>query len=89
MNKTEFIEAVAKKGEMTKADAKKAVAAICDVIADQMKKDERVTIIGFGSFYTTERAARTGINPQTGKKMQIAARKSVKFKPGSGLDLKK
>ena len=54
-----------------------------------MKKDEKVTIIGFGTFSTTERAARTGINPQTGKKMQIAARKSVKFKAGSGLDLNK
>ena len=89
MNKTEFIEAVAMKSDLTKADAKKAVNAFCDVIAESMKKDERVTIIGFGTFSTTERAARTGTNPQTGKKMHIAARKSVKFKPGSGLDLKK
>lgn len=89
MNKTEFIEAVAQKAELTKADAKKAVNAFCDVIAEAMKKDEKATIIGFGTFSTSERAARTGINPQTGKKMHIAARKSVKFKAGSGLDLKK
>lgn len=89
MNKTEFIEAVAKKADLTKADAKKAVNAFCDVIADSMREDEKVTIIGFGTFSVSERAARTGINPQTGKKMKIAARKAVKFKPGSGLDLTK
>lgn len=89
MNKTDFIEAVAKKSEMTKADAKKAVNAFCEVIADAMKEGEKVTIIGFGTFSVSERAARTGINPQTGKKMKIDARKVVKFKPGSGLDLKK
>lgn len=89
MNKTEFIEAVARKADMTKADAKKAVNAFCDVIADSMQDGEKVTIIGFGTFSVTERAARTGINPQTGKKMNIAARRVVKFKPGSGLDLKK
>lgn len=89
MNKTEFIEAVAEKSELTKADAKKAVNAFFDVVTDAMKKGDRVTLIGFGTFSVTERAARTGINPQNGKKMKIAARKVVKFKPGSGLDLKK
>lgn len=89
MNKTDFIEAVARKSEMTKADAKKAVNAFCEVIADAMQEGEKVTIIGFGTFSVSERAARTGINPQTGKKMKIDARKVVKFKPGSGLDLKK
>ncbi len=54
MNKTEFIEAVAQKSELTKADAKKAVNAFCDVIAEAMKKDEKVTIIGFGTFLSDQ-----------------------------------
>jgi DNA-binding protein HU-beta len=89
MNKTEFIEAVAEKAGLTKADAKKAVNAFCDVVTEKMEDGEKITIIGFGTFSVTERSARTGVNPQTGKKMNIAARKVVKFKPGSGLDLNK
>lgn len=87
MNKTEFIAAVAKKAELTKVDAKKAVDAGIEVITKEMKKGEKVAILGFGTFSVVERAAREGVNPQTGKKMKIAARKVVRFKPGAGLDL--
>lgn len=89
MNKTDFIAAVAEKAELTKTQAKRAVDAMADVIASEMKKGGKVAILGFGTFSVTERAARTGINPQTGKKIQIKARKVVKFKPGSALDLTK
>lgn len=89
MNKTEFIAAVAEHSGLTKADAKKAVDASLEVIAKALKKGEKVSILGFGSFDVVERAARTGVNPRTGDKIKIKARKVVKFKPGAGLDLKK
>lgn len=89
MNKTEFIAAVAEKAELTKVDARKAVDAGIEVITEQMKKDEKVAILGFGTFSVTQRAARQGVNPSTGKKIKIAARKVVRFKPGAGLDLTK
>lgn len=89
MNKTEFIAAVAEKAGLTKVDAKKAVDAGIEVIANAMKNQERVSILGFGSFDVTERAARTGVNPRTGEKIKIKARKVVKFKPGAALDLTK
>lgn len=89
MNKTEFIAAVAEKSQLTKVDAKKAVDAGVEVITEQMRKGEKVTILGFGSFSVVERAAREGVNPQTGKKIKIKARKVVKFKPGTGLELGK
>ncbi len=87
MNKTEFVAAVAEKAELTKVDAKKAVDAGIEVIRERMKKGDKVTIIGFGTFSVSERAAREGINPQTKKKMHIPARKVVRFKPGAALDL--
>lgn len=89
MNKTEFIAAIAERAELTKVQAKKAVDAATGIITDEMKKGGRVSILGFGTFSVTERAARTGINPQTGKKIQIKARKVVKFKAGANLDLTK
>ena len=89
MNKTEFIARVAEESGLTKAQAQKAVAAFSDVIADHMRKGEKVAILGFGTFSVTERQARMGINPRTKKQIKIPARKSVKFKPGSGLDLTK
>lgn len=89
MNKTEFIAEVAKKAEMSKAQAQKAVNAFAEVIAEQMKAGEKVTLLGFGTFSVTERAARKGVNPQTKETIKIPARKSVKFKPGAGLDLSK
>lgn len=89
MNKTEFIASVAEKSGMTKVQAQKAVAAFIETIADQMKKGERVTILGFGTFSVSERTARQGVNPRTKEKITIPARKAVKFKPGSVLDLGK
>ena len=89
MNKTEFIAAVAEHAELTKADAKRAVDAMAEVVLQEMKKGERVAILGFGTFSVAERAARKGINPLTGKPLQIPARKVVRFKPGSHLDLNK
>ncbi len=89
MNKTDFIAAVAEKANITKVDAAKVVNAYADVIKEEMLKGEKVAILGFGTFSVTERAARQGINPQTKQPITIAARKSVKFKPGSALDLKK
>lgn len=87
MNKTEFIAAIAEKAGITKADAAKVVAAYGDVIKEQMLKGDKVAILGFGTFSVTERAERTGINPQTKKAITIPARKSVKFKPGTALEL--
>lgn len=89
MNKTEFIAQIAEKSGLTKAQAQKSVAAFTEVIAEQMHAGEKLSILGFGTFSVTERKARTGINPQTKKEIKIPARKSVKFKAGSGLDLTK
>lgn len=88
MNKTELIAAMAEKAGLTKVDAQKALSAFEEVIKEQMAKDDKVAILGFGTFSVSERAARTGVNPKTGKKITIEARKAVKFKAGSGLDLK-
>lgn len=85
MNKTELIEAVAKDANITKADAAKAVAAITDSITKALKKGDPVTLIGFGTFKVSKRAARTGRNPQTGKEIKIAARKSPGFTAGKAL----
>ena len=89
MNKTEFIAAVAEKTGMSKADCKKALDAMTEVIADAMANDEKVTLLGFGTFSVSERAERQGVNPQTKEKITIPARKSVKFKPGAELNLSK
>lgn len=89
MNKTEFIAAVAEKAGLTKADSKRALDAMTSVITEAMKKDDKVTLLGFGTFSVTKRTARQGVNPQTKKKITIPARKAVKFKAGSGLDLMK
>ena len=85
MNKTELIDAVAKKTELSKKDAEKALKAFTDVIAEQLKKGDKVQLVGFGTFEVSERAAREGRNPQTGETMTIAASKSPKFKAGKAL----
>ena len=89
MNKAEFIKAIAEKAEMTRGDAKTLYEAMVETIHEEMKKGERLTLVGSGSFYVSERAARKGINPQTGKTIQIKASKSIKFKPSSALDINK
>ncbi len=89
MNKTELINAVAEKAGLTKVQAKAAVDAALNTITEQLLKEDRVAIIGFGTFLVNEKPARTGVNPRSGEKIQIAARKVVKFKPGADLNLVK
>lgn len=85
MNKMELVAAVAEQAEISKKDAEKAVKAFTDVIADELKKGGKVQLVGFGTFEVSERAAREGRNPQSGKVMHIAASKAPKFKPGKAL----
>ena len=85
MNKTELIAAVAEQAELSKKDSEKALKAFVDVITEELKKGEKVQIVGFGTFEVSERAAREGRNPQTGKTMEIAACKAPKFKAGKAL----
>ena len=85
MNKTEFIAAVAEEAGLSKTDAAKAVKAFTDVVTEEMKKGEKVQLIGFGNFEVSERPAREGRNPQTGKTMKIEACKAPKFKAGKAL----
>lgn len=85
MNKTEFIAAVAENADISKKDAEKAIKAFADVVTEELKKGEKVQLVGFGTFEVSERAAREGRNPQTGKAMKIAACKAPKFKAGKAL----
>ena len=85
MNKTELITAIAENAEISKKDAEKAVKAFIDVVADELKKGEKVQLVGFGTFEVSTRAAREGRNPQTGETMKIAACKAPKFKAGKAL----
>jgi DNA-binding protein HU-beta len=85
MNKTELIAAIAKEAGLTKADAAKALNAITDSVTGALKAGDSVTLIGFGTFKVSARAARTGRNPQTGKEIKIAARKSPAFTAGKAL----
>ncbi len=86
MNKQELVSAIAEKAGLTKADADKAVNAFVDTVKGAMAKGESIQLIGFGTFSVSERSARTGRNPQTGKEIQIAAKKIAKFKAGKALD---
>ena len=85
MNKAELVAAVAEKAEISKKDAEKALKAFTDVVAEGMKKGDKVQLIGFGTFEVSERAARVGRNPQSGKEMKIPASKAPKFKAGKAL----
>ncbi len=85
MNKTQLIDAMAEKAQMSKADAKKALDAFIEVTSETLKND-KIALVGFGSFSVSERGARTGRNPQTGQEIQIEAKKIVKFKAGSELN---
>lgn len=86
MNKTDLTNAVAAKTGLTKADAKKAVEAGIEAITEALKSGDKVALIGFGTFAISERPAREGVNPRTKEKINIAAKKLVKFKPGAELD---
>lgn len=85
MNKTELIAAMAEQAGLSKKDAEKALKAFTDVVADELKKGGKVQLVGFGTFEVSERGAREGRNPQTGKAMKIKASKSPKFKGGKAL----
>ena len=85
MNKTELVAAVAEQADISKKDAEKALKAFVDVVTEEMKKGEKVQLVGFGTFEVSERAAREGRNLQTGKTMKIEACKAPKFKAGKAL----
>ena len=85
MNKAELVNAVAEKAQITKADADKALKAILDTLTDCLVKGDKLTLVGFGTFSVSERAARSGQNPQTGKKIEIPASVTPKFKAGNTL----
>ena len=85
MNKTELIAAIAERAEISKKDSEKALKAFIDVVTAELKKDEKVQLVGFGTFEVSKRAAREGRNPQTGQTMKIAACKAPKFKAGKAL----
>ena len=85
MNKTEFVDAVAKNAGVTKVDANKVVASVIEVVTKSLKKGEAVQITGFGTWDVVKRAARKGRNPATGKEIKIAASKAPRFKAGAVL----
>jgi DNA-binding protein HU-beta len=82
MNKTDLVNVVSEKAEISKKDAAKAVDAVFDSIIEALANDDKVQLIGFGNFETRERSARKGRNPQTGEEIEIAASKVPAFKPG-------
>ena len=85
MNKTELVAAIAEKAELSKKDAEKALKAFVDTVSEELQKGEKIQLVGFGTFETSKRAARTGKNPQTGKAIKIAACTAPKFKAGKAL----
>lgn len=85
MNKTELVAAMADAAGLSRKDAEKALKAFTDVVAEELKKDGKVQLVGFGTFEVSKRAAREGRNPQTGKTMSIPASKAPKFKAGKAL----
>ena len=87
MNKTELISAMAANAGMTKADAARALNAFLEEVTNAVKKGEKVTLVGFGTFSVVERASRMGINPATRQSIEIPSKKAVKFKAGADLSL--
>ena len=85
MNKTELVAAIGEQAELSKKDSEKALKAFIDVVSDELKKGEKIQLVGFGTFEVIERAAREGRNPLTGEKMKIKASKAPKFKAGKAL----
>ena len=85
MNKANLIDAMAKDANLSKTDAKKALEALTGVAAKALKKNDKVALVGFGTWSISKRAARTGRNPQTGATINIAAKNVVKFKAGAAL----
>ena len=85
MNKADLVAAMAEKAGVSKKDAEASLKAFTDVVAEELKKGEKIQLVGFGTFEVSERAAREGRNPQTGETMTIAACKAPKFKAGKAL----
>ena len=85
MNKTELIDQIAEAAEISKAAAGRALDATVAAVKESLKNGDSVSLIGFGTFYVGERAARTGRNPRTGKELSIEAAKGPKFRAGKGL----
>ena len=85
MNKSELIDAMSKESGLSKKDSEKALKAFTDTVAATLKKKDKVTLVGFGTFETKKRAARTGRNPQTCKKIKIKASTVPAFKAGKAL----
>ena len=85
MNRVELVAAIADKAGLAKKDAEKALKAFTDVVAEELKKGEKIQLVGFGTFEVSERAAREGRNPRSGETMTIAACKAPKFKAGKAL----
>jgi len=85
VNRNELVDAVAGKTDLKKSEASKAVDAVFESITDALREGGEVRLVGFGTFSVSSRAASEGRNPRTGEKIQIAASKQPKFKPGKGL----
>jgi DNA-binding protein HU-beta len=85
MNKAELVEEVSGKVGITKKDAGSVVDAVTETITNTLKKGEKVTLVGFGTFQVMERKARRGVNPQTGERLDIPAKNVVRFKAGKEL----
>jgi DNA-binding protein HU-beta len=85
VNKAEMIEHIAQAAEISKSAAERAVDAMVGAIKSSLRKGDMVTLVGFGSFYVSERAARTGRNPRTGEELKIGAARVPKFRSGKAL----
>ena len=85
MTKTELVDAIAKSADLSKKDAEAALKRLTETVTKELKKGEKVTLIGFGTFEVGKRAARVGRNPQTGAEIKIKAAKTPKFKAGKAL----
>lgn len=88
MNKTELVNAIAEKSGLSKVDAKKALDATIDAMTEALAAGDKIALVGFGTYSVVEKSERTGINPRTKETIQIAARKTVKFKQGADLTAK-
>lgn len=87
MNKAELIDAMSTATKLSKVDCKKALESVVDTIAKMLKKGKSIVLTNFGTFHVVQRKARTGVNPSTGQKMKIPARKVAKFKVGKKLKM--
>jgi len=85
VTKTELVNAIAEKSELSKSDSEKALKAFVDTVTEALKGGDKIALVGFGTFSVGERAARVGKNPQTGAEIKIPAAKVPKFKAGKAL----